>query len=152
MDKKQFKEFCKREFQKKGFQKVKNTYYLAGKDLLCGIDLQKSNFGNEYYINFYYFIGDYQNQTGVPTYYDSDIDARIIVLSKIKTYQGKQFLTSQIAYEEYTEEELRVFFDKEFDERILPPIRQGKAYILENLGKLYRLTLNQEEVMRKLQS
>lgn len=152
MDKKQFKEFCKQEFLRKGFRKVKNTYYLAGKDLLCGIDLQKSNFGNQYYINFFYCLGDYQNQSVFPTYYDSDIDARIIVMSKTQTYQGKPFLTAQIEYEEYTEDELRVFFDKEFEERILPPIQQGKVFILENLGKLYRLSLNQEEVMRKLQS
>ena len=152
MDKKQFKEFCKQEFLRKGFRKTKNTYYLVGKDLLCGIDLQKSNFGNQYYINFFYSLGDYQNQSVFPTYYDSDIDARIIVMSKTQTYQGKRFLTAQIEYEEYTEDELCVFFDKEFEERILPPIHQGKVFILENLGKLYRLSLNQEEVMRKLQS
>lgn len=152
MDKKQFKEFCKREFQKKGFQKVKNTYYLAGKDLLCGIDLQKSNFGNTYYINFYYFIGNYQDQTVFPAYYNSDIYTRIVVLSKTQTYQGKQFQTTQIEYEEYTEDELRVFFNKEFEERVLPPIQRGKTFILENIGKLYRLTLNQEEVLQKLRS
>lgn len=152
MDKKQFRDFCKIEFQKRGFKKVKKAYYLAGKDVLCGIDLQKSNYGNEYYINFYYFLGDYQNQSEFPTYYESDIDARIVVMSKTQTYQGKQFSTSQIEYEEYTEDELRVFFDKEFEERILPPIQHGKVFILENLGKLYHLSLNQEEVMFKLQT
>lgn len=152
MDKKQFKEFCKQVFLRKGFRKVKNTYYLAGKDLLCGIDLQKSNFGNEYYVNFCYFIGCYQNSTEFPNSHDSDIRSRVVVMSRTQTYQGKQFLTSQIEYEEYTEDELCVFFDKEFEERILPPIHQGKVFILENLGKLYRLSLNQEEVMRKLQS
>lgn len=152
MDKKQFRDFCKIEFQKRGFKKVKNTYYLAGQEVLCGIDLQKSNYGNEYYINFFYFLGDYQNQAVFPTYYDSDIDARIIVMSKKQRHQGNPFLTAQIEYEEYSEDELRAFFDKEFEERILPPIQQGKAFILENLGKLYRLSLNQEEVMHKLLS
>lgn len=57
-----------------------------------------------------------------------------------------------IEYEEYTEDELRPYFDKEFEERILPPIYQGKKYILDNLGKFYSLTLNKEEVMKKLQS
>ena len=65
---------------------------------------------------------------------------------------GKQFLTSAIEYEEYTEEELRLYFDKEFEERILQPIHEGKKYILDNLGKLYSLTLRKEEVMQKLQS
>lgn len=152
MDKQQFKAFCKQEFLRHGFRKIKNTYYLTGKDLLCGIDLQKSNFGNKYYINFYYFIGSYQNPTVFPSCYDSDIQSRIVVMSRTQTCQGKRFLTSQIEYEEYTEDELRVFFDKEFEERILPPIQQGKVFILESLGNLYRLSLNQEEVMRKLQS
>ena len=35
-----------------------------------------------------------------------------------------------IEYEEYTEDELRPYFDKEFEERILPPVYQGKKYIL----------------------
>ena len=73
-------------------------------------------------------------------------------MSRKQTFQGKQFMSAQVEYEEYTEEELRPFFDKEFEERILPPIHQGKKYILDNLGKLYSLTLRKEEVMQKLQS
>ena len=61
-------------------------------------------------------------------------------------------MTDQVEYEEYTEDELRPYFDREFEERILPPIKQGKKFILENLNQSYSLTLNQEEVMRKLQS
>ena len=57
-----------------------------------------------------------------------------------------------IEFVKYTEDELRPYFDKEFEERILPPVYQGKKYILDNLGKLYSLTLRKEEVMRKLQS
>ena len=72
-------------------------------------------------------------------------------MSKTQTVHGKCFLTAMIEYEEYTEEELRPYFDREFEERILPPVYQGKKYILNNLGKLYSLTLHKEEVMRKLQ-
>lgn len=151
MDKQQFKNFCKTEFQKRGFQKIKKIFYLVGKDLLCGIDLQKSNYANDYYINYFYFLGDYHGVTTYPDYYDSDIEDRIAVMSKTMTYQGSHFMTAQIEYEEYTEEELRVYFDKAFNEVILPPIYCGKKYILDNLGSLYSLTFNREEVMRKLQ-
>ena len=68
------------------------------------------------------------------------------------TVHGKCFLTAMIEYEEYTEDELRPYFDKEFEERILPPVYQGKKYILDHLGNLYSLTLRKEEVMRKLKS
>ena len=152
MDKKQFKDFCKKEFEARGFKKKKNVFYLLGQELVCGIELSKSNYGNEYYVDFFYCIGDYSKVAKLPVYYDSDIEERILVMSKTSTVQGKHFITSQIEYEEYTEEELRPYFDKEFEERILPPVHQGKKNILDNLGKLYSLTLHKEEVMRKLQS
>jgi len=151
MDKKQFKEFCKKEFQKRGFQKVKNTYYLPGKDLICGIDLQKSNYGNEYYVNYFYFLENYQERVSYPPYQESDIQDRIVVMSKTQTFKGKHFLTAQIEYEEYAEDELRAFFDKDFNEKILPPIYKGKKFILENLERLYFLTFDQDEVIKKLE-
>ena len=152
MDKIQFMDFCKNEFELQGFKKIKKTFYLSGKDLLCGIEFQKSNYGNSYYINYYFFLGNFDDTNDYPACYDLDIQGRIVVMSKKQTVSGKHFLTSAIEYEEYTEEELHPYFDKEFEERILPPIHQGKKYILDNLGKLYSLTLHKEEVMRKLQS
>ena len=80
-----------------------------------------------------------------------DVEGRMWVMSKTKQHQGECFMTTQIEYEEYSSDELRVFFDKEMEERILPPIIQGKKYILDNLNELYFLTLKPEEVMRKLQ-
>ena len=151
MEKKEFQNFCKKEFEKQGFKKIKNMYYLVGLDLLCGIRLQKSNFGAVYYVNYYYFIGDYHNITTYPTRYENDLMGRIGVTSKTTSY-GKFYETAQIEYEYYTEDELRPFFEKEFEEVILPPVYQGKKYILENLNKLYSLQLHPEEVMRKLQS
>ena len=152
MDKKQFKNFCKNEFEIRGFKKIKKMFYLAGKDLLCGIELQKSNYGNSYYINFYFFLGKFDDINNYPLCYELDVQGRMVAISKTQTVRGKHFLTSAIEYEEYTEEELRLYFDKEFKERILPPIHQGKKYILDHLGELYSLTLRREEVMQKLQS
>ena len=152
MNKKQFKDFCKKEFQLRGFKKIKDTFYLLGKDLLCGIELQSSNYSNSYYINFYFFLGKFDDTNNYPVCYDLDVQGRIVAMSKTQTVSGKHFLTSAIEYEKYTEEELRLYFDKEFEERILPPVHQGKKYILDNLGGLYSLTLHKEEVMRKLQS
>ena len=151
MDKKQFKEFCQNEFKARGFKKQRNVFYLTGRDLLCGIDLQKSNYGDVYYVNYYYFIGKFKNITNYPTHYESDIQGRIVVMSRKQTFQGKQFMTAQVEYEEYTEDELRQYFDKEFEEKIMPPLSEGKKYILDNLKKKYFLTLRQDEVLKKLQ-
>ena len=150
MNKIEFKQFCKSDFESKGFKKIKNSFYMTGPDLLCEIHLQKSNYGNIYYVNFCYHIGDFNDLANYPTHHQSDIQGRISVISKNQTYRGKHFLTSQIEYEEYSKDELRSFFDKEFKEKILPPITKGKKFILKNLNKLYFLTLNQEEVLNKL--
>lgn len=76
---------------------------------MCGIDLQKSNYADVYYVNYYYFIGEFDDITGYPTHCESDIHGRITVMSRKQTSHGKQFMTAQIEYEEYTEEELRPF-------------------------------------------
>ena len=151
MDKKQFSVFCRSEFEKYGFTKRKNMFYLCGHDVLCGIYLQKSDYGTVYYIDYCYFIGDFADSENYPGYRESDSQGRIMVMSKKMSFQGKTFLTAQIEYEAYTEDELRPFFEKEFKEKVLPPIRDGRKFILENLDKLYFLTLNQEEVKEKLQ-
>ena len=150
MDKTQFKAFCKKEFEARGFKRQKNIFYLSGRDVLCGIVLQKSNYGEIYYINYYFFIGEFRSINNYPTHYESDVYGRILAMSKTSTIRGEHFVTAQIEYKEYTEEELRPYFDKAFEEKILPPIQQGKKYILENLGKLYSTPLNKEEVMQKL--
>lgn len=152
MDKKEFKKFCNTEFVKWGFKKLKKGYYLCGdKQVLGGLFLQSSNYSNCYYVNFCFFLGEYSNLDKYPSYYDMDVEGRMWVMSKTKQHQGECFMTTQIEYEEYSSDELRVFFDKEMEERILPPIIQGKKYILDNLNELYFLTLKPEEVMRKLQ-
>ena len=65
--------------------------------------------------------------------------------------KAQQAILKRVA-EEYTEEELRPYFDKEFEERILPPVYKGKRYILDHLERLYFVYLNKEEVIKKLQS
>ena len=149
MDKNDFKKFCFEQFKKRGFVKHKNMFYRQGKDVLCGLLLQKSDFGPAYYINYYFYIGVF-NESGYPTRYDLDVQGRVIVLSKKQTIDGENFSTSMIHYEEYSETELIDFFDKAFEEFILPPIFQGKKYILNNLNEKYFLTLRKEEVMSKL--
>ena len=116
MDIKQFKNFCKKEFELRGFKKIQKTFYLAGKDLLCGIELQKSDYSNSYYINYYFFLGKFDDTSDYPVCYELDVQGRIVAMSKTQTVMGKQFLTSAIEYEEYTEEELLAVSDDLIEE------------------------------------
>ena len=153
MEKKAFIKFCDNEFKKRGFVKVKKGYYLNGeKGVLCGIFLQRSNYSKSYYINYYFFLGEFENEKNYPMNYDLDVQGRILAMSKTQKKQGKNFITSMIEYEEYTEDELRPFLDMEFEKKVLPPVYQGKKYILDNLNILYFLTLNKQGVMYKLKA
>ena len=114
--------------------------------------MQKSDFSNSFYINYYFFLDKFDDENNYPSRYDLDIYGRIAVMSKTQTINGKHFLTGAIEYEEYTEEELRPFLDRAFEEIILPPVHQGKKYIFDNLGKLYSLSLHKEAVLKKLKS
>ena len=142
----------KKNLNYRDLKRKKICSILKGADLLCRINLQKSNYGNVYYVNYQYFIGDFDDSINYSSLEECDIEGRIIVLSKKETFQGKSFMTPQIEYEEYTEEELRKFFENEFKEKILPPIKQGKKYILSKLDQIYFLTLNQESVRKKLEA
>lgn len=51
MTKQGFKDFCHKEFTKRGFKKKRSVYYLEGKDLLCGLYLQKS-MSDAYYVEY----------------------------------------------------------------------------------------------------
>lgn len=153
MTKQEFKTFCKEEFYKRGFKKVKNMYYLDGeKDILCGIDLQKSNFGNVYYINVNFFIKGFNEKVPYPTYYDADIDGRMSAMSKKATCQGKTFMTSQIEYEEYTSIELREYFEKDFESWILPAVKEGTSFLAKKIDymNLSPHMAREEEVLKLL--
>jgi hypothetical protein len=149
MDKKEFVAFCKREFYKRDFKKVKNGYYLDGdKDILGAIFFQKSDYSESYYINCSFSIKGYNKFLPYPSYHETDIDKRIVVPQKRKKEVS---LWSTIYFDDFTENELRPWFDKAFDEWILPPIKEGKKFILNNLNTLYTLTLNADEILNELQ-
>lgn len=130
MTKQEFRDFCHEEFIKRGFKKRKSMYYLKGKDLLCGLYLQKS-MAEAYYIEFDFFIGEFNDVKDYPTTYDSDIYGRMVVLSK-DTINGEHFMDACIEYGLYAKEELEPYFTQAFEKYIMPPILEGKNIILEN--------------------
>lgn len=148
MEKQEFRDFCHEEFIKRGFVKKRNIYYLAGKEVLCGLHLQKS-ISDAYYVNCDYFIGDYANAKKYPTRYEADIPMRLCVLSK-DTYEDEYFMDACISYELYTKEEIKKYFDIEFEEHIMPVIEEGKAKILKD-SDYYFEELDDEEIANVLE-
>ena len=154
MDTSEYKNFCHEEFIKHGFNKQKEMYYHSSNlGLLCALRLQKSSYGAAYYINCYYFIGSYSNPKEYPSHPEFDLyDRPICVLSK-DTYKGEHFMTALIEVEKYTVEELLPYFDQAFDEKIMPPLVNGKQELLmhiERWGFPLPFVKSKEEVMQKL--
>lgn len=130
MDKKEFKQFCHNEFVGRGFKRKKSMYYLRGlDDILCGIWLKQSNYGSVYTVMFYYFFDNAPVEQIYPLHHEYDLVGYIKVLSK-DTVRGQRYFSGTIDYEKYTEEELKPYFDRAFEEYILPPIELGKAQII----------------------
>lgn len=151
MTRQEFKDFCNNEFIKRGFEKRKSVYYLEGKDLLCGLYLQKS-ISDAYYVEYNFFLESYTNAKKYPTIYDADINRRFRVLSK-DTYKGKHFMGACIEYELYTKEEIKKYFDKEFEEHIMPIIEGGKERLKLDLKYFFDEMFEEEiqSVLNKLQ-
>lgn len=137
VEKKEFINFCKEDFKKRGFKKIKKGYYLDnGKGILVIIYLQRGSYGKYYYINCNFNIGSLDNDIPKPIFDDANFFNRIKIMSKANdTIDGKQYMTEQIPYEEYAQNELQPFFDKYFEKMVIPVIIGGKQYIIENIDK-----------------
>ena len=151
MDSKEFKKFCKDEFTKRGFRKVKNDYCCQGNGVLCRLNLQHSRFGPDYYINIYFYIGDFSDKE-YPILDEYDFYGRFTAMSKMTTEKGKTFLCSQIEYTYYTEDELRPYIEMSFNQKICPVLEHGKKEIIPLLEKkkFFTNVFREEETLNKL--
>lgn len=152
MTKQEFKEFCQDECVKRGFKKKKSMYYLAGPEVLCGIAMQKSNYGSCYYVEYNFFIGKYEDPSRYPTSYEADIYHRITVLSK-DTIDGQHFMDALIEYEKYDIIEIEPYFKQTFDDFILPPVLEGVSVFLEKKSHYFSSVFpkDYDKVMGKIQ-
>lgn len=153
MKKEEFYNFVKKEFLAAGLKKKGNYYYISGNEIFCELWLQGSVYGGAAYINYYFFLDNdmLAKGNGLPSRAVSDIEGRFGVISKTPWNDGKLFITSMIEYEKYEENELKYFLCINLESFIFPALRNGKKFILENLDKLYYLTLNKDDVLNKLQ-
>lgn len=107
------------------------------------IYLQKS-MAEAYYINYYFFIGDYKDVSKLPSIDEYDIYERFAVLSK-NLDEEECFLTACIEYDLYTKEEIKPFLDKEFESYIIPVIERGKIELQNKLDH-YLPTMFPEDI------
>ena len=142
-----FKKFTHKYLKENGFEKIKSNYYLNGEKFLCEIDIQRSYYGPTYYINYTFYLGEFEkpyalNKESVATF-TPNVEGRFYFAEKSKY---------SCDYLDYTESELKAIFDKNFDERIIPPFKLGKKYLKEHFGILYASLLPNEKVLPLLEN
>ena len=104
--------------------------------------LQRSYYGPTYYINYTFFLGEFENPND-------------IIQDNMETYSpnvGSRFYFTEkdkysCDYLDYDEEKLKALLDKNFAERIIPPFEQGKKYLKKHFGTLYTSFLLDERVV-----
>lgn len=134
MTKEGFKKLCGDIFKEYGFNKYKSiNYYKMEGDAAVHLELQKSNFGNAYYINTYYYKID--KSISIPLLCKSTADEylRLIMWSDRSTLGSNKGVTSLIEYEEYDAETLEFYIRRHFDIYINPVLQKGFMYIKKNI-------------------
>lgn len=149
MVKKEFQAFCHKKFKEWGFRKKKTMYFRSNnKNLLCGIYLRNSQFGPSTLISFYFFLGQYDDESTYPSRYDFDLTISVIEVLSRDTVKGKRFMTSWIDYEEYTEEELLPAFEKAYNDYVSHFLSDGVSFLAQHTEQLHFAPLKNKEMIK----
>lgn len=137
MTKEEFKKLCSGIFIEYGFKKYKSViYYKMDNDVAIFLNIQKSNFGNSYYINVYYYRNhDSSDNLSIQQLYDrtSDEYLRFVVFGNDASgAANKNRLTSMIEYESYDAETIDFYLRQNFDIYVDPVFKNGFKYIETN--------------------
>lgn len=118
MEKKNFKLIGKSILEDNGFSFRRNTYYQDSKELIICIDLQKSNFSKNYYINCGFLLKKLHPDVKYPKTHTSDITGRFFIDDSRDEFE----------IDSLTTEEIQCSIQKELEKNILPTLKEGINY------------------------
>ncbi|HAO61384.1 MAG TPA: hypothetical protein DCQ90_05465 [Erysipelotrichaceae bacterium] len=128
----EFKNLCAKSFGNYGLIKRKKGYFMENDDFILSIFLQKSNFSMSYYINVGYsvkgynmIIPDIKDET------DQDFGYRIRFPYKDGTEVKYGYA---LKLKDFDTVEIEPYFDKAFEEWILPIFHGGKKEAISNIN------------------
>ena len=124
MEIKDFRNIAHKILKENNFEKVKSRYYRPGQGFLCEIYLQKSSYGSVFYINFDFFLGNFEkpyviNRDSAQTY-TPHVEGRF--------YFGEKYGYA-CEYPHWEQEQLLTVFLENMRKVILPPFDVGKQYL-----------------------
>ena len=118
MGKNDFKKTIGNVLKEYGFQHIKKSYYAENDEIIIVVALQKSNFSDEYYVNYGFLIKSENPRVQYPKDYQCDVTGRISLL-----INGKQY--HSIIPEGLSEEELSKAMKQYMEKTIKPVIDYG---------------------------
>ncbi len=131
MDMIEFKNLCAKSFGNYGLEKRKKGYFMENNDFLLSIFLQKSNFSMSYYINVGYSIKGYNMKIpDINDESDQDFSYRIRFPFKDGTEVKYAYV---LKLKDFDIVDIEPYFDKAFEEWILPIFVGGKKEALNNI-------------------
>ena len=119
--------FIREYLKERGFERKGVRWYKRGEGFLCHLYLQKSYYGDIYYINYDFFLGECK--TPYPRYLD---DGEVAVGGRFALTEG-----DSCRYNIHTMRVFAPLFDKNYVERIQPIFEVGTHYILEHYVEYY---------------
>ncbi len=76
METKEFKKILRLCLEKNGFSKTNKDYYLFSDKIITVINVQKSNYGDNIYVNYAFFLRDLHKDMDKPKYTEGDVRGR----------------------------------------------------------------------------
>ena len=133
MNKNDFLRLLKKVLEKYNFKKRGSDFYLIGpKDLLVIIHLQKSAYGNIYYLNVCFSLIEYDesNKANIPNWRDTDTYNRVKNISESNyCFDYDNIVVS----DDFVVSNLEESIDAAMMEWIIPTLDNGSDYVIENV-------------------
>ena len=147
MEKNEFLRYSGNYFKNYGFEKIGSRYYLNSNEnvLLCEVYLQKS-FGNEcFYVNFCFFIGNFQKPYAIDR----------ISMKTYTPFVDFRFYFPETGlwwcpYPEYDQARLFKAFDYNMQKFVFPALEHGRRYLLARFNISYYSILSDDRIIQAL--
>ena len=137
MENKDFRKIAHKILIENGFERIKNRYYRNGEKFLCEIQLQKSGYGPMFYVNFDFLLGEFEK----PYVINRESAFTYTPFVGGRFYFGEKYGYA-CEYPNWSEDQLETAFLENMEKAVLPPFKQGKQYLRDQFGTLYKATLN----------
>lgn len=118
MEAEEFKEVVRYKLEEIGFVYKRGTYYQESEELIACIDLQKSYYSKNYYINYGFLVKELHPEIKYPKTHTSDITGRFFI----------EGASDEFELDSLDAKEIQGSIQMELEKNILPTLKNGIEY------------------------